>query len=78
MELCLYSTECFHDALVIDSILLTLYFYVWRYIDFISSGADVTLNMIWRDEFEPQAWSNVGSVRALGVVLSVESLKKNE
>ena len=37
----------------------------------------MTLNMIWRDEFELQTWSDVGSVRALDVVLSVKILKKN-
>jgi hypothetical protein len=78
MKLCVYYTECFYDALVIDGILLSLYFCVWRYIDYISYGADVTLNVIRRDEFELQTWSDAGSVRALDVVLSVESLKKNE
>jgi hypothetical protein len=77
MELFLYSTECFYDALVIDTILLSLYFCVWRYIGYISCGAYVTLNVTGRDEFELQTWSDVGSVRALDIVLSVTILKKN-
>jgi hypothetical protein len=77
MELFLYPTECFYDALVIDIILLCLYFCVWRYIGCISREADATLNIIWRDEFELQTWSDMGSVHAVDVVLSVKILKKN-
>ena len=60
MKLFLYSTICFYDALVADTFLLSLYFCVWRYIGYISCGDDVTLNMIWRDEFELQTWRDVG------------------
>ena len=53
------------------------YFCVWCYTGCISCGAYVTLNMIWRDEFELQTWSDMGSVRVVAVVLSVKILKKN-
>jgi len=56
---------------------LAINFCVWRYIGYIYCGDDVTLNMIWRDEFELHTWSDEGSVRALDLVLSVKILKKN-